>query len=99
MGVHQALLLRPGPAAVSDVHAAGLVVHAWTLREENHFLPRRYRRGRDPRARGDASGLVETLFDLGVDGVFTDQPETAVATRRRLRDRNDALARERVGLR
>jgi glycerophosphoryl diester phosphodiesterase len=71
---------------VDDAHDAGLVVHPWTFRNENMFLPVDFRQG-DPSAEtylmatGDAPAEYRTYFDLGVDGLFSDYPDTAVATR------------------
>jgi glycerophosphoryl diester phosphodiesterase len=71
---------------VDDAHRAGLVVHPWTFRNENMFLPVDFRQG-DPSAEtylmatGDAPAEYRTYFDLGVDGLFSDYPDTAVATR------------------
>jgi len=56
-------------------------VHVWTLRDENRFLPQDLRSGDGPRAKGDAFVEYERFFDAGVDGVFTDFPDTAVQTR------------------
>jgi glycerophosphoryl diester phosphodiesterase len=52
---------------VRDAHAAGLLVHAWTLRPEAQFLSQRY--GNDPLAE------VRELAALGVDGLFGDYPD------------------------
>jgi glycerophosphoryl diester phosphodiesterase len=68
-------------AVVDDAHAAGLVVHAWTFRDENQFLPADFRVGDDPNAKGDAFGEYDAFFDLGLDGVFSDHPDTAVQAR------------------
>ena len=70
---------------VTAAHAAGLEVHAWTLRKENAFLPPPLRRGAEG-AEGDAArGCPEQLWTLlaraGVDGIFTDDPAIAVAAR------------------
>ncbi len=87
IGVHKDLVLphgRPctGPAPlVEAAHRTGLLVHVWTLRDENRFLPRDLRSGDGPRAKGDAFVEYERFFDAGVDGVFTDFPDTAVQTR------------------
>ncbi|MCF2533106.1 glycerophosphodiester phosphodiesterase [Yinghuangia soli] len=73
-------LLAP-TALVADAHRAGLVVHAWTFRAENQFLPADFRIGSDPNARGDITAEYELFYGLGVDGVFADHPDTAVAAR------------------
>jgi glycerophosphoryl diester phosphodiesterase len=66
---------------VDEAHAAGLLVHAYTFRSENAFLPLELRRGSEPAAHGDALAEYEQFYALGVDGVFSDFPETAVAAR------------------
>jgi glycerophosphoryl diester phosphodiesterase len=63
---------------VTAAHAAGLEVHAWTLRKENAFLPPALRRGGNPNAAGDVAGLARQLEAAGVDGVFTDDPALVV---------------------
>ncbi len=65
-------------ALVADAHAAGLQVHVWTMRDENAFLPTGYRRGVDPSATGDSIEETQAFLDAGVDGVFTDQPDTTL---------------------
>jgi glycerophosphoryl diester phosphodiesterase len=62
-------------------HAQGLLVHAWTVRDENRFLPERYRLGADPNGHGDAGAHIGALLDAGVDGIFADHPDTAVEAR------------------
>lgn len=69
-----------GPTTlVTDAHAAGLLVHAWTFRAENAFLPATYRSGREPAARGDLQRELSVFLDLGLDGIFTDHPDLGVA--------------------
>jgi glycerophosphoryl diester phosphodiesterase len=63
-------------ALVAEAHALGLAVHAWTFRNEEAFLPANLH-GRPRRE-------LELAFAAGVDGVFTDFPETAVAVRESL---------------
>ena len=63
---------------VAAAHAAGLKVHAWTLRKENAFLPPSFQRGAAPNAAGDVAGLARQLAAAGVDGVFTDDPALVV---------------------
>ncbi|MFB2582549.1 glycerophosphodiester phosphodiesterase family protein [Herbiconiux sp. P15] len=66
---------------VDRAHAAGLEVFTWTLRAENRFLPRNYRIGRDKAAFGRWEDEFRAILATGVDGVFADQPDLAVAAR------------------
>ncbi|MFF8944038.1 glycerophosphodiester phosphodiesterase [Streptomyces sp. NPDC014864] len=66
---------------VRDAHAAGLVVHPWTVRNENPFLPPKFRRGTDPDAYGDVFGVFRAYFATGIDGVFTDNADTGLLAR------------------
>jgi glycerophosphoryl diester phosphodiesterase len=66
-------LAAPG-TLVRDAHAAGLLVHAWTFRDEARYLAEDY--GQDPLAE------YRQFYGLGVDGVFSDFPDRAVAGRR-----------------
>ncbi|MFG3498493.1 glycerophosphodiester phosphodiesterase [Streptomyces sp. NPDC047928] len=63
---------------VRDAHARGLVLHPYTLRNENSFLPADFRRGTDPTAYGDVFGAYAAYFATGIDGIFTDQPDTGL---------------------
>jgi glycerophosphoryl diester phosphodiesterase len=75
----------PPTGFVRRAHRAGLVVHPYTFRRENVFLPLELRDGEDPTAYGDLADELRQFFRLRVDGVFTDQPDTAVRARRALR--------------
>ena len=66
---------------VDDAHDAGLLVHPYTFRNENAFLPLELRRGTDPAQYGDAFAEYDQFLGLGVDGVFADNPDTAVEAR------------------
>ena len=66
---------------VRDAHAEGLLVHVWTMRDENQFMATNFRRGADPNAKGDARAEIWAFLDAGVDGVFGDYPDTAVDAR------------------
>jgi glycerophosphoryl diester phosphodiesterase len=68
-------------ALVRDAHDVGLLVHIWTMRNENNFLPTNLRTSTDKAAHGDAVGEYLAFFDAGVDGVFSDFTQTAVAAR------------------
>ncbi|MCX4968275.1 glycerophosphodiester phosphodiesterase [Streptomyces sp. NBC_00654] len=65
-------------ALVKDAHAQGLVLHPYTMRNENSFLPADFRRGTDPSAYGDAFGAFRAYFATGIDGIFSDNPDTAL---------------------
>jgi glycerophosphoryl diester phosphodiesterase len=64
---------------VTRAHAAGLAVFTWTLRAENRFLASNLRRGRSPRDYGHWSTEFDLLLGTGLDGVFADQPDLALA--------------------
>lgn len=66
---------------VRDAHRAGLVVHPYTFRNENAFLPPALRSSDDPAAYGNAFAEYEQFFALGVDGLFSDNSDTAVEAR------------------
>ncbi|MDX2130796.1 MAG: glycerophosphodiester phosphodiesterase [Planctomycetota bacterium] len=59
-------LLSP-TAFVREAHAHGLVVHVWTLRAEDEFLP--------ANLKGDPLGEAIAYVEAGVDGFFTDHPD------------------------
>ncbi len=63
---------------VRDAHAQGLILHPYTMRNENTFLPADFRRGTDPAAYGDAFGALKAYFEQGIDGIFSDNPDTAL---------------------
>ncbi|MFD4767969.1 glycerophosphodiester phosphodiesterase [Streptomyces niveus] len=63
---------------VRDAHAKGLILHPYTMRNENSFLPADFRIGTDPNAYGDAFGAFKTYFEQGIDGIFTDNPDTGL---------------------
>ena len=59
---------------VADAHAVGLIVHGWTFRAENNFLPADFDIGTDPAAFGDLAGQIRAFLAIGMDGFFTDHP-------------------------
>jgi glycerophosphoryl diester phosphodiesterase len=71
-------LLAP-TTLVRDAHRAGLVLHPWTFRRENTFLPAEFRSSADPTAAGDLAGEIQVFVDAGMDGLFSDNPDVAVA--------------------
>ncbi|WP_189056093.1 glycerophosphodiester phosphodiesterase [Longimycelium tulufanense] len=66
---------------VSDAHGAGLVVHPYTFRNENTFLPADFRSSDNPAEYGRAFDEYELFFKQGIDGLFSDNTDTAVAAR------------------
>jgi glycerophosphoryl diester phosphodiesterase len=70
---------RSPTTLIPDAHRAGLLVHPWTFRSENSFLPRELARGDDAAAHGDAATEVQSFVRLGVDGLFSDYPGEAVS--------------------
>jgi glycerophosphoryl diester phosphodiesterase len=81
-------LLAP-TTLVRDAHRAGLQVHPYTFRPENNFLAADHREGNPAApnylaARGNQPAELKLFFKLGVDGVFADNPDTAVAVRRKV---------------
>jgi glycerophosphoryl diester phosphodiesterase len=64
---------------VADAHAAGLVVHPYTFRRENSFLPAQLRNGDDPAAAGNDAAEYDAFRRAGVDGVFSDNADRALA--------------------
>ncbi|MEZ5189487.1 MAG: glycerophosphodiester phosphodiesterase family protein [Schumannella sp.] len=88
VSVDKTLLLdaaRDGSVRATDlvdrVHAAGLTAFTWTLRPENRFLAPGHRRGSSPRDWGDWRREFELILATGIDGVFADHPDLAVAAR------------------
>ncbi|MFZ4506316.1 MAG: glycerophosphodiester phosphodiesterase [Fimbriimonas sp.] len=55
---------------IANAHKVGLKVHAWTFRDEDFFLA--------PDLRGRPLVEYDRFFAAGIDGVFADQPGTAV---------------------
>ncbi|MET8758191.1 glycerophosphodiester phosphodiesterase [Lentzea sp. NPDC004782] len=70
--------LKPPTTLVPDAHKVGLAVHAWTFRNENSFLPADFRSSTDPAAYGRAFEEYDVFFKTGLDGLFADNPDTAI---------------------
>lgn len=64
---------------IADAHARGLEVHGWTFRAENVFLPNEFDSSTNPAEFGNLSGQIRAFAVLGIDGIFTDQPDLGVA--------------------
>ena len=58
---------------VKDAHAAGLQVFTWTFRNEPKRLASSFK--------GDPAAEYKAFYALGVDGLFSDFPDTAVKAR------------------
>lgn len=71
---------------IARAHEAGLMVHAWTFRAENYFLPTELRQG-DAESptylaqHGNLKTEIQIALGLGLDGVFTDFPAIGSAAR------------------
>lgn len=65
-------------SVVHDAHAVGLLVHPYTFRVENQFLPLNLRIGADPNGRGNLQGELQMFLDVGIDGFFTDNTDVGV---------------------
>jgi glycerophosphoryl diester phosphodiesterase len=76
----------PRTNLVRRAHNANLLVHPWTFRAENFFLPTELRRGDASapdymRQHGDLDAELRAFYAAGVDGLFSDFPAAAVAAR------------------
>ena len=70
-----------GGELVDAAHSAGLRVYTWTLRPENRFLSRNFRRGSARSAFGDWLAEFSLIIGTGVDGIFVDHPDLGVEAR------------------
>jgi glycerophosphoryl diester phosphodiesterase len=68
--------LEPATSLINEAHAVGLRVHSWTFRDEKQYLA--------PEYNGNSEAEYEQFFQLGIDGVFSDFPDTAVKVRNRV---------------
>ena len=67
---------------VRDAHRAGLVVHPYTFRVENSFLPAEFDSDAVASNSGDLFGEIAAYRKAGIDGLFTDNTDIAVAEER-----------------
>ena len=77
-----ALKLAPANDLIARAHQAGLLVHTWTFRNEQRRLASDYA--------GNPVNEYLQFYALGIDGVFADFPDTAVAARVLHKLRSDA---------
>lgn len=81
IGANKALLFNEDGSDsgfVAAVHALGLDVHAWTVRDD-----------REPVVGDTVEDELRALYALGVDGVFTDFPDTALRVREAMAENLD----------
>ncbi|MCA9492688.1 MAG: glycerophosphodiester phosphodiesterase [Myxococcales bacterium] len=76
LGVHKSHLIGSDGVpndVVARAHALGLEVHVYTFRSEPDRI--------EPWAKGDAATEIRAFLRLGVDAIFADFPDVAVAVR------------------
>jgi glycerophosphoryl diester phosphodiesterase len=78
IGIYKPLATAAG---VREAHAQSLLVHVWTFRAENEFLPDDLRIGASPAAHGNLAAEIRRYLDIGIDGFFTDFPAIGAAVR------------------
>jgi glycerophosphoryl diester phosphodiesterase len=66
-------VMMPATDVVKNAHAEGLMVHPYTFRNEARRLASDFK--------GDPKAEYKLFYNLGVDGVFSDFPDTAKAAR------------------
>jgi glycerophosphoryl diester phosphodiesterase len=64
---------QPATTLIADAHKAGLMIHTWTFRNESKRLTADYK--------GDPKNEYLQFYRLGIDGLFSDFSDTAVAAR------------------
>ncbi|HOO62398.1 MAG TPA: glycerophosphodiester phosphodiesterase [Synergistaceae bacterium] len=69
--------LQKPSSLIEDAHKAGLKVHIYTMRNEKSYLAEEYA--------GDPREEYRAWIRMGVDGFFTDYPDTAIQVRDELR--------------
>jgi glycerophosphoryl diester phosphodiesterase len=74
-------MLSAATDLVMNAHAAGLVVHPYTFRSENAFLPDSLRAAGGAMTHGDHAAEYRQFLKAGVDGMFSDYPDHAVRAR------------------
>jgi glycerophosphoryl diester phosphodiesterase len=66
------VLMAP-TSVIKDAHAVGLFVHSWTFRNEPRRLASDFK--------NDPIAEYKLFYELGIDGVFSDFPDTALKAR------------------
>src|SRR3984893_10977082 len=66
---------------IQDATDAGIKVHAYTFRAENHFLPVDLRSGHDPQHVVDMESELKVYLNAGLDGFFTDHADFGARSR------------------
>ena len=77
--------LLPPTTLIQDAHNAGLQVHPYTFRNEDQYLAADYK--------GNPELEFQQFFQLGVDALFTDFPDTGDKVRDFLSDPQNNLVR------
>jgi glycerophosphoryl diester phosphodiesterase len=72
--------LSAATSFVEDAHAQNLLVHPYTFRSENYFLPIALQNG-ESAAYGDHAAEYAAFFAAGIDGLFTDNVDHAFKAR------------------
>ena len=73
-------VLLPPTSVIADAHAAGLLVHSWTFRNEAYRLASDFK--------DDPMAEYKLVYGLGIDGLFADFPDTAVKARQQMMPTN-----------
>jgi glycerophosphoryl diester phosphodiesterase len=76
-GPESSRTLAPPTDLIRRAHAHGLEIHTWTFRNEQSRLVSNYE--------GNPINEYLQFYELGIDGVFSDFPDTAVTARELLR--------------
>ncbi len=63
----------PPTTLIADAHKAGLLVHAYTFRNESRRIPADFK--------NDPKEEYKAFYRLGLDGLFSDFADTAIAAR------------------
>lgn len=80
--------LIPPTTLVSDAHSVGLLVHPYTFRNEAQYLA--------PTYKGDPITEYIQFFELGIDGLFSDFPDTAIKARDEWRLRKIEIRNQKI---